>query len=67
MPIDPINGIVLTEIVLGKRTTPEAVSEFIKHTYSASRGMIQNEDLIPRFVFLEKGKLIYKEDGSERT
>lgn len=65
--IDPMNGMVLSQIALEERTTPDAVSEFIAHTYSASWHGLSKPDVRAQFAFLEREKLIYKEEGSQTT
>ena len=65
--LDPLRGLILTELTVRKKASVEEVGTFLGRTYTASRGELQVGDLAGQFGFLETGKLIYKIEGSEAT
>lgn len=65
--IDPIHGVMLTELTLRGRATLHELYEFISRTYSANDVRLPIQDLQQSIDTLERGKLIYKVEESEDT
>lgn len=63
--VDPLNGVVLTEVARQKETRLSLIDDFLKHTYSASAGAIATGDLKPNISFLQRSKLIYPVESAE--
>lgn len=63
--MDPVAGMVLTEIIVRGTTRPIEVEEYLSRTYTASIRSIPSKAVGDAFDLLETGKLIHHSEGSE--
>jgi helicase len=65
--INPMNGVVLTEVALRKETKLSEIRTFLTHTYSAQEGTINFGGIGERLEFLHRVKLIFPvENATDR-
>lgn len=63
--IDPMNGLVLTEVALQKQTDLVSIESFLRHTYSAHEGTVRIGDISRNLGFLHRAKLIFPVENAK--
>lgn len=65
--VDPINGIVLSQVVVRGKANPSDVEEFLQHSFSGHCHGLQGFEVSQSFDFLLRNHLIQPVDGMEGT
>lgn len=63
--VDPMNGLVLTQVALEKETNVSAIESFLRHTYSAYEGTVKTGEIRQALSFLHRAKLVFPTENAK--